>query len=94
MGPDLLQSLLVHAMRLFPSKVLDSSPTYRFAIQRECAAVGSVVLRSSAGLVLSVSVPSATAVNPEFRLRYDAAGVDQDADFHSTVSVSDAADQY
>ena len=76
--------------------VLSKQGTGRFTLTfeqpfaRECVALGSVVY-GAAGLILSISASSATAVSVRM---YDAAGVDQDADFHLMVMGFDAADEY
>jgi hypothetical protein len=64
--------------------------TFEQPFARECVAMGSVVY-GAAGLILSISATSATAVSVRM---YDAAGVDQDADFHLMVMGFDAADEY
>lgn len=53
-------------------------------------AVGSVIY-GSAGLILSVSAASETAVSVRI---YDAAGADADSDFHLIVQGFDVADEY
>jgi hypothetical protein len=76
--------------------VLTKQGTGRFTLTfvqpfaRECVAVGSVVY-GAAGLILSIESSSASAVAVRM---YDAAGVDQDADFHLIVQGFDAADEY
>jgi hypothetical protein len=76
--------------------VLSKQGTGRFTLTfeqpfaRQCVAMGSVVY-GAAGLILSISATSATAVSVRM---YDAAGVDQDADFHLMVMGFDAADEY
>lgn len=57
---------------------------------RECVAVASVIY-GSAGIIASISATSATAVSVRI---YDAAGADQDSDFHLVVQGFDAADEY
>ncbi len=76
--------------------VLTKQGTGRFTLTfvqpfaRECVAVGSVVY-GAAGLILSIESSSASAVAVRM---YDAAGVDQDADFHLIVQGFDATDEY
>lgn len=63
--------------------------TFNEPFARAPIAVGSVIY-GALGLVLSVEAVSTTAV--DIRM-YDAAGADQDADFHLIVQGWDAVDQ-
>jgi hypothetical protein len=49
------------------------------------------VIYGAAGIIASIESTSSTAVAVRI---YDAAGVDQDADFHLVVQGFDAADEY
>lgn len=64
--------------------------TFEQAFARAPIAVGSVIYGAS-GLILSIESATASAVSVRM---YDAAGVDQDADFHLMVQGFDAADEY
>jgi hypothetical protein len=64
--------------------------TFEQAFAREPVAI-PVVIYGSAGIIASVSASSASAVSVRI---YDAAGVDQDSDFHLMVQGFDAADEY
>lgn len=57
---------------------------------REAIAAGSVIY-GALGLILSIESTSASVVAVRI---YDAAGADQDADFHLIVQGFDAADEY
>lgn len=75
---------------------LSKTATGRFVLTleqpfaRAPIAVGSVVYGAS-GLILSIESATASAISVRM---YDAAGVDQDADFHLMVHGFDAADEY
>lgn len=64
--------------------------TFEQAFAREPVAI-PVVVYGAAGLIASISASSASAVSVRI---YDAAGADQDADFHLMVQGFDAADEY
>lgn len=64
--------------------------TFEQPFAREVLALVSVIY-GSAGIIASIASTSATAVSVRI---YDAAGVDQDSDFHLMVQGFDAADEY
>jgi hypothetical protein len=64
--------------------------TFEKPFARECVAIASVIY-GSAGIIASISATSASSVSVRI---YDAAGADQDADFHLVVQGFDAADEY
>jgi hypothetical protein len=64
--------------------------TFEQPFARECVAIPAVVY-GSAGIIASVESSAAGSV--AIRI-YDAAGADQDADFHLMVQGFDAADEY
>lgn len=64
--------------------------TFEQPFARECVAVASCIY-GSAGIIASISATSASAVSVRI---YDAAGADQDSDFHVMVQGFDAADEY
>lgn len=64
--------------------------TFEQPFAREVLALVSVIY-GSAGIIASIASTSATSVSVRI---YDAAGVDQDSDFHLMVQGFDAADEY
>lgn len=64
--------------------------TFEQAFAREPVAVCAVIY-GAAGIIASIASTSPTAVAVRI---YDAAGADQDADFHLVVQGFDAADEY
>lgn len=85
-------SLLIGSKDASVAKVAQGRYTVTFeqAFAREPVAVAAVIY-GAAGIIASIESSSATAVSVRI---YDAAGADQDADFHLVVQGFDAADEY
>lgn len=85
-------SLLIGSKDASVAKVAQGRYTVTFeqAFAREPVAVAAVIY-GAAGIIASIESSSATAVSVRI---YNAAGADQDADFHLVVQGFDAADEY